>query len=79
MLAFKKHIVIEDPKHTVLSDLPFRSGQRVEIFIISEDDEIAGRIKTFKKLLKTTHALPQAKAITEKEIAKEIALYRKKK
>ena len=33
MRAYKKYVVIEDPHRVVLSDLPFETGQRVEVVI----------------------------------------------
>ncbi|MDJ0534513.1 MAG: hypothetical protein QNJ70_18875 [Xenococcaceae cyanobacterium MO_207.B15] len=39
MNAYKKYLTIEDPNHLVLSGLPFTSGQRVEIIILSDNDE----------------------------------------
>ena len=39
MNAYKKYLTIDDPNNLVLSGLPFASGQRVEIIILSENDE----------------------------------------
>lgn len=39
MNAYKKYLTIDDPNNLVLSGLPFTSGQRVEIIILSENDE----------------------------------------
>ncbi len=38
MNSYKKYLTIEDPNNLVLSDLPFSSGQRVEIIIMSEEE-----------------------------------------
>ena len=38
MNAYKKYLTIEDPNNLVLSDLPFTSGQRVEIIILSDEE-----------------------------------------
>jgi antitoxin ParD1/3/4 len=40
MNAYKKYLTIDDPNNLVLSGLPFTSGQRVKIIIISESDEL---------------------------------------
>ena len=37
MNAYKKYVTIDNSQHVVLSDLPFVSGQRVEIIILAED------------------------------------------
>ena len=78
MLAHKLYITIEDPKHVVLSNLPFRPGQRVEVVLIAEEGETAraARLAEFKALFQTTQALPQAQTISEADIAAEIAAYR---
>lgn len=39
MSAYKKYLIIDDPNNLVLSDLPFTSGQRVEIIILADDDK----------------------------------------
>jgi hypothetical protein len=76
MIAYKKYVTIKDPKQLVLSDLPFQSGQRVEVVLIAEEDQPADRVREMQSLLKTTQALPQARVITESEIASEISAYR---
>jgi len=40
MLAYKQQIIIENPQHTVLSNLPFKVGQRVEVLILVKEDAI---------------------------------------
>ena len=76
MLAYKKYVIIKDPKNLVLKGLPFRAGQRVEVVIIAEDEERNVRVQELQKLLKKTQNLPKAKAISDSEIAEEIKAYR---
>ncbi len=77
MKAYKTYITIADPKQVVLSDLPFRIGQRVEVVLIADDeDQPAKTLATLQALLKDTQALPQVQAISEEAIAAEIASYR---
>lgn len=77
MIAYKKYVTIKDPRQLVLSDLPFRAGQRIEVVLIAEEDnESATRLRELQALFKTTQALPQAEAISEDEIAAEIAASR---
>ena len=40
MNVYKTSLTIDDPNNLVLSGLPFTSGQRVEIIILSENEEI---------------------------------------
>ena len=76
MMAYRQYVTIQDPKQLVLSGLPFRPGQRVEVVMIAEEEQPAARVQELRTLFKTTQALPQAQAITEEEIAAEIAAYR---
>ena len=59
-----------------MTGLPFRSGQRVEVVMIAEDEERDGRIYKLRALFKKTQALPQAEEISEDMIAEEIEEYR---
>ena len=76
MVAYEAHITITDPNKITLVDLPFRIGQQVKVVIEIEDKDRAERIRRWQELFKQTQALPQAQAITEEEIAAEIAAYR---
>lgn len=76
MLAYKKYVTIKDPAKLELTGLPFRSGQRVEIVMIAEDEERNEQLETLRALFKETQALPQAEAISEDLIAEEIEEYR---
>ena len=54
-------------------------GTLAEVIVLTEgEDEIAGvgRTEELSELSKETQALPQARAVTEDEIAAEIAAYR---
>jgi hypothetical protein len=75
MTTFRKQITIEDPNHVVLSGLPFEPGQRVEI-TLTTDASSSPPLANLRSLFKITQALPQAQAITEAEIAAEIAAHR---
>lgn len=77
MNAYKKYITIEDPNRVVLSDLPFKPGQRVEVIILSEDNERSAISKELRDLFDRTQALPGVQDITEDEIAAEIEAYRR--
>jgi len=76
MKAYKTSLTIKDPKRVVLSDLPFQTGQRVEVVFLAEEEPTASHIQDFQALLKTTQALPQGQLVSEEEIAAEIAAYR---
>ncbi len=76
MNAYKKYITIEDPNRVVLSDLPFKPGQRVEVIILAEDSDHAISEK-LRDLFDKTQAIPGVQDITEDEIAAEIEAYRR--
>lgn len=77
MNAYKKYITIEDPNHVVLSDLPFLPGQRVEVIILTENNEKVVLAQKLRELLKETQALHADNPLTEEEIAAEIEAYRR--
>jgi antitoxin ParD1/3/4 len=77
MKAYKIYLTIRDPKHVVLPDVPFHSGQRVEVVLLATEDDQDTRVNELKTLFKTTQKLPQAKSITEQEIAAEVEAYRR--
>lgn len=76
MLAYKKYVTIKDPENLVLKKLPFRSGQRVEIVMIAEDEKKKVSAQDLRKLFKKTQKLPKVKAISESQITEEVAAYR---
>jgi hypothetical protein len=42
MYAYKQTVTIDDPQRLVLDKpLPLRKGQRVEVFIVAEQDDVA--------------------------------------
>jgi hypothetical protein len=76
MKAYRTYLTVTDDKKIVLSDLPFQPGQKVEVLVLAQDE---GRIQVIQRLdvlLKTTQTLPQVQAITDDEIAAEIAACR---
>ena len=75
MKEFRTSLTIKDPKQVVLSDLPFSEGQQVEVVIVAKDRLDAG-VRQLKDLLKATQSLPQAQAITEEDIIREVEAYR---
>lgn len=69
-------MVIEDRHRVVLSDLPFEAGQRVEVVMIADEPQAAARLETLHTLLTSTQAIPQARNLTEVDIAAEVAAAR---
>ncbi|HTG17246.1 MAG TPA: hypothetical protein VK747_18485 [Blastocatellia bacterium] len=77
MTAYKKYVRIKDPNSLVLTDLPFRAGQVVEVVVIAQNGgEPEEQARNLQALLKETQAHPVARTISEDDIAAEIEAYR---
>ena len=77
MNDYKTYITIEDPQRVILSNLPFQSGQKIEIKIKVVDERRLALAKEMRDLFKELQALPSSQEITEEEIAAEIDAYRR--
>ena len=77
MNAYKTYITIKDPKQVILSDLPFQSGQRVEVIILAENNQRTSLAQKMQELLKETQALQSDHPLTETDIDAEIEAYRR--
>jgi hypothetical protein len=77
MNAYRTYLTIEDPQRVVLTDIPFVRGQRVEILVVEAEGNRAEAVEELRALLKATQALPEARSVTDEEIAAEIAAYRR--
>lgn len=75
MIAYKKNAVIEADGKLTLSELPFQPGQQVEVRL-SVVGETTSQLDNLKAAFRETQQIPQAKKISEQEIADEIAAYR---
>lgn len=76
MLAYKRIVTVKESGSIVLKDLPLQPGQRVEVVVIADEEEQKERIRNLRALLKETQELPQAKDISDDQIAEEVAAYR---
>ncbi|THJ12985.1 MAG: hypothetical protein CAF43_001705 [Nitrospira sp. CG24C] len=76
MRAYRKYLTIGDPKQVTLSDLPFAPGECVEVVMIATDTSATANLEMLHTLLKTTQALPQARTLTDADIAAEVAAVR---
>jgi hypothetical protein len=76
MKAYRTYLTIKDPDQVVLSKLPFRPGERVEVVVLATDDEHAARLNELRNLFAATQSLPQAQALSEDEILREVEAHR---
>ena len=75
MQAYRRHLVIKNPRRVTLSNLPFRSGQRVEVLFLAQDENRTALEQELATLLKETQSLPQVQPLSEEDIAAEVAEY----
>lgn len=73
--VLKKELVIDNSHSFLLSDLPFKTGEKVVVFVMSETD-LTAKLMKWRSLFKKTQALPQVKDITEADIDAEVEAYR---
>ena len=79
MKAYKSQLTIKNPKRFILFDVPFRSGQRVEVLLLKADDDRNTQVQELQALFKTTQSLPQIHAISNEDIGQEITTYQSEK
>jgi len=73
MKAYKTYTTVSDSKQIVLSDVPFRVGDKVEIVVLTaENGGRAERVRKLKELLKETQSLPQIQTLSEDDILREV-------
>ncbi len=77
MNTYRRRLVVQDPKQIVLSDVPFQTGQEVEIILRSIEQPTVEWKNDLRALLKKTQSLPQIQTLTEEDIVAEIEAYRK--
>lgn len=78
MQAYQTQVVITDPEHLVLTGLPFKVGQQVEVIIKEKKQPLTElELAALDQLFAKTQAVAQTEAITEEDIAREIDAYRR--
>lgn len=82
--AYRKKATVSADGRIEIKTPSLKPGTKTEVIILVEGNpqEAAARrerTREWKALFKETQALPQAKTITEEEIAAEIAAYRAEK
>ena len=76
MRAYKRIATVESSSRLVLTDLPFTPGQRVEVVVISEEEDTNAKGTALKSLFSRTQNIPAVQAVTEDEIRLEIETVR---
>ncbi|MDQ3254749.1 MAG: hypothetical protein M3R15_12705 [Acidobacteriota bacterium] len=77
MKAYRTYLTITDQKQIVLSNIPFRVGEKVEIVVLAaEDNNRADRVRQLQELFRETQSLPQSQTLSEDDILREVEAYR---
>jgi hypothetical protein len=71
----KRQLTIDGSHNLLLSNLPYRAGQKLTVIIMAED-ELQHRQQKWKSFFKQLQAGPVAQSLTEDDIAAEIDAYR---
>ncbi len=72
MNAYKKHIIIDDSQQLLLSDLPFKAGQKVEIIILAEDNsEVESQLEELRQKIDSATEQILAGNVTDGELVFE--------
>lgn len=76
--ALRKKVTVRSDGRIEIKSTSLKPGTKAEVIMLvtGADTDRQKRVRKLKSLFKTTQALPQAKTITEEEIATEIAAYR---
>lgn len=80
MEIFRTRATVSKDGKLSIKGLPFCPGEKVEVLVRAEEPtpviERRALVSELKAVFREMQALPQAKTITEDEIAAEIAAYR---
>nr|VFK57940.1 MAG: hypothetical protein BECKTUN1418F_GA0071002_11305 [Candidatus Kentron sp. TUN]VFK59388.1 MAG: hypothetical protein BECKTUN1418D_GA0071000_11014 [Candidatus Kentron sp. TUN]VFK66895.1 MAG: hypothetical protein BECKTUN1418E_GA0071001_11265 [Candidatus Kentron sp. TUN] len=70
-----RQLTVDNSHNLLLSDLPYRTGQKLTVIVMAED-ELWQRQQKWKSFFKQLQALPAAQGLTDDDIAREIEAYR---
>jgi hypothetical protein len=71
----KRQLTINATHNLLLSNLPYRAGQKLTVIVMAED-ELRQRQAKWKSFFKQLQVMPVAHNLTAEDIAVEIAAYR---
>jgi|GEM_PF-5246887 hypothetical protein len=76
MRAYRTHLVVADPRHVTVHDVPFNPGEHVEVLFLAHEQSRHASLMELERLLKDTQDLPQACLLTDDDIYSEVAAFR---
>jgi len=71
----KRQLTVDASRNLLLSDLPYRAGEKLTVIVIAEN-ELQQRAKKWQSFFKQLQALPVAQSLTDEDIAEKIEAYR---
>ncbi|WP_107668850.1 hypothetical protein [Cyanothece sp. BG0011] len=72
MNAYKKYVIIDNSQQLILSDLPFKAGQKVEIIILAEDNnELDSELEELRQKIDSATEQMLAENVTDGELVFE--------
>jgi len=72
MNTYKTYVQIDASGRLVLENLPFTEGSLLEVLVVDQSHQPEERTESWRALMRHVQGLPQAKSITEEDIAAEI-------
>lgn len=72
MNTYKTYVQIDASGRLVLENLPFTEGSLLEVLVVDQSQQPEERVESWRALMRHVQGLPQAKSITEEDIAAEI-------
>lgn len=72
MKPYRTITTVSDSNTLLLEDLPFQSGEEVEVVVRPRQKKDPAAVEVLRKLFKETQNLPHIQKLTEQEIAAEI-------
>jgi hypothetical protein len=76
MQAYRTYLTVTDSKQVVLTDLPFRPGQRVEVLLLAPDEERTDAVAKLRELFRQSQAASSSQDVDEDVIREELAAHR---
>lgn len=73
MEAYKIHTVVGESGRLMLTGLPFKPGQRVEVVVVEEDrPPLSERTADLDRLFRLTQRIAQERGIADETVAHEV-------
>jgi hypothetical protein len=75
MNSYRAVLKVTEPGQVIV-DVPYAAGETVEVVVRPRPQDREKLVREFREAMKEMQSLPHIQALTEDDIAKEIAAYR---